>query len=559
MVYAKKADFEKISKDFNIDPVLARVIRNRDIISYEEIEAYLNGEIKDMHSPYLLKDMDKSINILLEKINNKKSIRIIGDYDIDGICSTYILLSGLRKAGAQVDIDIPDRIIDGYGINKNLINKAYDDGIDTILTCDNGISAVAEIEYAKMLGMTVIVTDHHNVAEILPPADAIINPKQKDCPYPFKELCGAAVAYKLIQVLFEKFGIDGEEHKKLIEYAAIATIGDVVTLLGENRIIARSGLRLINNTKNIGLKALIDVNDLTGKHIESYHIGFILGPCLNASGRLDTAKRAFSLLDEEDITKAKSIAAELKQLNTTRKDMTFQGFEDAKISYENKQLHEDKVMVIYLPDCHESLAGIIAGRLKEKYYKPVFVLTKSEDGIKGSGRSIEGYNMHAELTKIENILSKYGGHAMAAGLSMETSNLELFKELLNKNTELKEEDLIPKIWIDTELPLEYINIELVTQLRLLEPFGRGNEKPVFAAKNLTIVGTRVVGSNQNVLTLKLVTESGFKISGVCFEKDEFPDILKKSQEGRKVSMIFYPQINEYNGNKELRVTVKAVK
>jgi len=558
MIYTKKADFEKIAKDFNISPVLARIIRNRDVVSYEEIDTYLNGEIKDMHSPHLFKDMDKSVEIILEKIKEKKHIRIIGDYDIDGICSTYILLSGIRRARAIIDIDIPDRIIDGYGINENLIQKSYDDGIDTIITCDNGIMAVSEIAYAKQLGMTVIITDHHNVPDVLPVADAIINPKQIDCAYPFKELCGAAVAYKLIQALYEKIGIDEDEHKKYIEYAAIATIGDVVILQGENRIIAKTGLRLINHTNNIGLKALIEANDLSGKQIESYHIGFILGPCLNASGRLDTAKRAFSLLDEENITKAKEIASELKILNTTRKDMTFQGLTDAIETSSRENLEQDKVMIVYLPDCHESLAGIIAGRLREKYYKPVYVLTDSEDGIKGSGRSIEGYNMHAELTKVESILSKYGGHAMAAGLSLETKNLEIFRAKINENANLSEDELTPKIWIDTELPLEYLNLELVNELKRLEPFGRGNEKPVFAAKNITIVSARIVGANLNVLTVNLITETGHRMSGVCFEKDEFAEILKKNQEGKKFSIIYYPQINVWNGNTEIRVTMKRI-
>ena len=558
MVHSKRADFNKIADKFNIDPVIARVIRNRDVISFEEINEYLNGNIENLYSPFLLKDLDKALEIIEGKISQDKKIRIIGDYDIDGICSTYILLSGLKRAGAFVDIDIPDRITDGYGININLIKKAFDDGVDTIITCDNGIMAVDETAYAKSLGMTVVITDHHNVPEILPKADAIINPKQADCQYPFKELCGGAVAYKLIQGLFEKRGESPECCYDLIEYAAIATIGDVVTLQGENRIIAKEGLKLINKTTNKGLKALIKANDLADKRIESYHIGFIIGPCLNASGRLDTAKKAFKLLNEDDEEMAALIANELKELNSTRKELTLKGVDDAIKLSETMNLDEDKVVIIYLPECHESLAGIIAGRIREKYYRPVFVLTKSEDGVKGSGRSIEGYNMHQELTRVEGILTKYGGHSMAAGLSLEEAVIDIFKERLNKNSTLTQDELTPKLWIDSELPFEFLNMDLVKQLRLLEPFGKGNEKPIFAARNITIMSCKIVGSSANVMSLVLISERGTRFYGVSFEKDEFEKITGIQQKGKKIKVIYYPQINEYNGNIDLRINVKRV-
>ncbi len=556
MLHTKKADFEDIAKKFNINPVLARIIRNRDIVNYEDINAFLNGDIEDMHSPFLLKDMVKAVEIIKNKISVDKKIRIIGDYDIDGICSTYILLSGLEKLGAQVDIDIPDRITDGYGLNISLIEKAYQEGVDTIITCDNGIMANKEVLYAKEKGMTVIITDHHNVPEELPVADAVINPKRKECEYPFKELCGAVVAYKLIQALFIEHKIDSKEYEKYIEFAAIATIGDVVILIGENRIIAKKGLERINTTFNIGLKSLIKVNELDDKKIESYHIGFIIGPCLNASGRLDTAKKALELFRTNDELKACSLANELKTLNTTRKDMTLKGVEEAlNIAAENKL---DNVLVVYLPECHESLAGIIAGRLREKYYRPVFVLTDSEDGIKGSGRSIDGYNMYDELKKVEDILVKYGGHSMAAGLSLEKSNLEIFSKQLNTNENLSKDELTPKIWIDTALPFEYISEELINELSKLEPFGRGNEKPVFAEKSVRIISAKIVGANKNVITMTLLSNKGYKISGVCFEKDIFEEIQNTVKSQNEVSIIYYPQINEFRGNREIKIHIKRV-
>lgn len=558
MVYAKKADFQKIADTWNIDPVIARIIRNRDVISEEEMNEYILGTINDLHSPYQFKDMEDALFVLSEKIKDKKKIRIIGDYDIDGVCSSYILLEGLRSLGALVDVDIPDRILDGYGLNKNLISKAKAEGVDTVLTCDNGISALEEIEFAREQEMTVVVTDHHNPGEVIPNAHSVINPKRKDCPYPFKELCGAGVAYKLIQGLYQQHGRRQEEVHSFLEFVAIATIGDVVPLKGENRIIVKDGLRRLNATKNLGLNALIQANNLGDKKIGSFHIGFILGPCLNASGRLDTAKKALRLLETTDPQEAEEIAHELFELNVLRKDMTVKGYKEALELLEKDSAVEDPVIVVYLPECHESLAGIIAGRLREKYYKPAFVFTDSDDGLKGSGRSIEGYDMFAELRKTEDLLDKFGGHTMAAGLSLKKEMFSEFQEKINKNSLLTKEDFIRKYWIDTELPLEYLSLDFINSLHLLEPFGKGNEKPVFATREVVITEARIVGVGENVMKLSLISQKGLRFAGVCFEKEEFPNLLQGYQQQRKLSILYYPEINEYNGRRQIQVQVKSV-
>lgn len=564
MVLAKKADFYGIGRKFGVDPVIARVIRNRERISEEEIEQYLHGGMNQIYSFQLMKGMEEALEFLLEKIGEKKKIRIIGDYDIDGVCSTYILLIGLKKAGAIVDIDIPDRIKDGYGISKELIDLAYQAGTDTIITCDNGISAIEQVAYAKSLGMTVIVTDHHeipyeeqedgSIKTILPPADAIINPKQEGCRYPFKGICGAMVAYKLICGLYEKKGFPKEAQEEFIEFAAIATVGDVMDLQDENRIVVKEGLRRMKNTKNYGLRALIRVNHLEEAELTGYHIGFVLGPCINASGRLSTAKKALNLLLCKDEKKAQELAEELKALNDSRKEMTQKGVEQAEKLVETTELKEDRVLVIYLPDCHESLAGIIAGRIRETYNKPVIVLTKGKDGVKGSGRSIETYHMFKELVKCKDLLSKFGGHPMAAGLSLPEENIEAFRRALNKKCTLTQEDTMEKVLIDVPMPISYVTLPLIRQLSLLEPFGKGNNKPVFAEKNIKITQCRIFGKNKNVVKMKLYDKNGICMDGVWFGDGEA--FVNEIQEKERWSIAYYPSINTYNGRESIEIIVQ---
>ena len=564
MVLAKKADFYGIGRKFGVDPVIARVIRNRERISEEEIEQYLHGGMNQIYSFQLMKGMEKALELLLEKIGEKKKIRIIGDYDIDGVCSTYILLIGLKKAGAIVDIDIPDRIKDGYGISKELIDLAYQAGTDTIITCDNGISAIEQVAYAKSLGMTVIVTDHHeipyeeqedgSIKTILPPADAIVNPKQEGCRYPFKGICGAMVAYKLICGLYEKKGFPKEAQEEFIEFAAIATVGDVMDLQDENRIVVKEGLRRMKNTKNYGLRALIRVNHLEEAELTGYHIGFVLGPCINASGRLSTAKKALNLLLCKDAKKAQELAEELKALNDSRKEMTQKGVEQAEKLVETTELKEDRVLVIYLPDCHESLAGIIAGRIREIYNKPVIVLTKGKDGVKGSGRSIETYHMFKELVKCKDLLSKFGGHPMAAGLSLPEENIEAFRRALNKKCTLTQEDMMEKVLIDVPMPISYVTLPLIRQLSLLEPFGKGNNKPVFAEKNIKITQCRIFGKNKNVVKMKLYDKNGICMDGVWFGDGEA--FVNEIQEKERWSIAYYPSINTYNGRESIEIIVQ---
>ncbi len=580
VVSAKKADFKKISSQFGIDQVTARIIRNRDVLGEEAIEQYLHGDRSSLHDPGRMKDMGRAVAILQEKIQKKKKIRIIGDYDIDGIQSVYILYSALRSCGAQVDYAIPDRITDGYGVNERLVRKAAEDGVDAILTCDNGIAAAKELSLAKELGMAVIITDHHEIpyeegAEgekifHIPAADAVVNPKQPDCPYPFKELCGAAVAFKLVQALYEKSGLPPEEAWAYLENAAFATVGDVMPLTGENRIIVKEGLKALNQTRNFGIRALAARNQIELGKIKAYHIGFVLGPCLNASGRLDTAKRALDMLLAENEYIAAEYAGDLYDLNVSRKEMTEQGVQKAIELVEQGSLKDDKVLVIYLPDCHESLAGIIAGRIRERYHRPVFLLTKSEDGVKGSGRSIESYSMYEEMTKCKELFTKFGGHPMAAGLSLPEQNVEVFRQKLNENTALTEEDLRGKIVIDVPMPLDYISKPLVEELNILEPFGKSNEKPVFADKNLQILSMGIFGKNKNVCRMQVKSQGGTALSAVYFgQVEKFLDFLqgKYGQEavGRAmsgqggemlVSFIYYPEINVFNGKESLQIIVK---
>ena len=563
MVYNKKADFQKIGSEFGIDPVIARLIRNRDIQDMKEIRSYLYGTLAEIPSPWKMKDMERAVQILQKKITQKKKIRIIGDYDIDGVTATCILLKGLKRLNANVDTYIPDRVKDGYGMHEQLIDKALEDGIDTILTCDNGIAAAVEIEYAKKEGLTVIVTDHHDIPFrdtedgriwIIPKADAVVNPKQNDCLYPNKNICGAVVAWKLIWALYERLGIDSDEIWDFLELAAIATVGDVMDLLGENRIIVKEGLKKLSSTSFEGLKALICVNNLEGAEITAYHVGFVIGPCINASGRLDTAARSLELLLADNMEDAMKLADDLYDLNQSRKAMTEQGKEQAIQSIEENNLGKDRVLVVYLPDCHESLAGIIAGRIREAYNKPVFVLTKGADGVKGSGRSIEAYSMYEELVKCSDLLTQFGGHPMAAGLSMEEKNIELFRRRLNDNCTLTEQDLIPKIMIDVPMPISYLSKKLTEQLKVLEPFGKGNSKPLFAQKNLRAVGIRVLGRNRNVAKMLLIDENGIKMDAVYFgEAQEFVDFVQAHD---TISVTYYPEINVFQGRENLQVVIK---
>lgn len=563
MVYNKKADFQKIGSEFGIDPVIARLIRNRDIQDMKEIRSYLYGTLAEIPSPWKMKDMERAVQILQKKITQKKKIRIIGDYDIDGVTATCILLKGLKRLNANVDTYIPDRVKDGYGMHEQLIDKALEDGIDTILTCDNGIAAAAEIEYAKKEGLTVIVTDHHDIPFrdtedgriwIIPKADAVVNPKQNDCLYPNKNICGAVVAWKLIWALYERLGIDSDEIWDFLELAAIATVGDVMDLQGENRIIVKEGLKKLSSTSFEGLKALICVNNLEGAEITAYHVGFVIGPCINASGRLDTAARSLELLLADNMEDAMKLADDLYDLNQSRKAMTEQGKEQAIQSIEENNLGADRVLVVYLPDCHESLAGIIAGRIREAYNKPVFVLTKGADGVKGSGRSIEAYSMYEELVKCSDLLMQFGGHPMAAGLSMEEKNVELFRRRLNDNCTLTEQDLIPKIMIDVPMPISYLSKKLTEQLKVLEPFGKGNSKPLFAQKNLRAVGIRVLGRNRNVAKMLLIDENGIKMDAVYFgEAQEFVDFVQAHD---TISVTYYPEINVFQGRENLQVVIK---
>lgn len=563
MVYNKRADFQKIGKEFGIDPVIARLIRNRDIQDLEEIRTYLYGTRQEIPEPWKMKDIGKAVEILLEKIEAKKKIRIIGDYDIDGVTATCILLKGLKRLGADVDTYIPDRVKDGYGMHEQLIDKALEDQVDTILTCDNGIAAAAEIAYAKREGLTVIITDHHDIPFqdtenerkwIIPEADAVVNPKQNDCLYPNKNICGAVVAWKLIWALYEKAEINMEEVWDFLELAAIATVGDVMDLQGENRIIVKEGLKKLPKTSFEGLKALIRVNNLEGAEITAYHVGFVLGPCINASGRLDTAARSLELLLADNLEDAMRLADDLYALNQSRKAMTENGKEQAIQNIKENGLDKDRVLVVYLPDCHESLAGIIAGRIRETYNKPVFVLTRGADGVKGSGRSIEAYSMYEELVKCGDLLTQFGGHPMAAGLSMDEKNVDTFRRRLNDNCTLTEQDLLPKIMIDVPMPISYLSKKLTEQLKILEPFGKGNTKPLFAQKNLHATGLRILGRNRNVVKMFLVDESGSRMDAVYFgEAQKFADFVQTHD---TISVTYYPEINVYQGRENLQIVVR---
>lgn len=574
----KGADFAGIGKKFHISPRLACLIRNRDIVGDEQIENYLYGTIADLGDGMLMKDMDRAVEILMEKIREGAPIRIIGDYDIDGVCATYILLEGLKGLGAVADTDIPDRITDGYGLNRHLIDRAFEAGTDTIITCDNGIAAAEEIAYGKGLGMTVIVTDHHEVPfdeedgekkYHLPPADAVVDPKRTDCSYPFKGLCGAAVAYKLMEALYEAMGKDSSDIDYLMEEVAFATVGDVMDLTGENRIFVRQGLEMLQSTSNLGLRALMECTGIDRKTVNTYHIGFVLGPCLNASGRLDTAKRALALLEAGAKQEADVLAGDLKALNDSRKEMTEEAVRQAAEQVEHTEAGRQKVLVLYLPDCHESLAGIVAGRIRERYCRPVFVITDSGEMAKGSGRSIEAYHMYEEMNKCRNLFVKFGGHKLAAGLTLKKENIEKFRQDINAVCTLTETDMTEKVSIDMQMPFSCVTEELLEELKLLEPFGKGNTKPVFAEKNVSIVSCRLIGKNRNMLRMRLCDGAGTDMDAVYFGDavgflEEVGERYGKTVRDHffeggyrriRLSVTYYPGVNEYMGQKTMQIVV----
>ena len=575
----KGGNFMEMAKKYGIDPLIARIIRNRDIIDEKEITEYLYGGKAALHNPHLLKDVDKAAEIIAEGIAGKKAMRIIGDYDIDGVNATYILLEGIRRCGGNVDAAIPDRMKDGYGINEHLIGQALSDGKELLITCDNGIAAINEINFAKEKGMTVVVTDHHEIPyrnteqgkEFLRSnADAIVNPKQNDCLYPCKGICGAVVAWKLVQVLYERMDIPVVEADIFIENAGFATVGDVMDLTGENRILVKLGLKALEHTKNPGMKALIAKNKLSDKPLSAYHIGFVLGPCINASGRLDTAKRSLELLLERDEVKASALAGELVELNESRKYMTQQETQKALEQIEKEGREKDKVLVVYLPECHESLAGIIAGRIREAYQRPVFVLTRGEEGVKGSGRSIEAYSMFDKMTEVAELFTKYGGHPMAAGLSMREEDIDKLREQLNQKAELSEEDMAEVVRLDAVLPMSYFTVDTIRQLSVLEPCGKSNTKPVFADRNIKITRAGIVGVNRNVLKLHLLDSRGNPVAGVYFgEVEKFLTFLSEkfgseevdaAMHGRENSIqfaaVYEPAVDTYSGRESVQAIIR---
>ena len=573
MVQTKRADFNGLAKELSVSPVSVRIMRNRGMETKEAMERYLYGTLDGLYDGALMKNMGEAVAVLIKKLREEKRIRIIGDYDIDGVCASYLLLTGLRRAerelgkrtgpagSTRIDYEIPDRVRDGYGINEAIIRQAAAAGVDTLVTCDNGIAAAKEISLAKELGMTVVVTDHHEVPveeerQVLPPADVVVDPKQEGETYPFREICGAVVAYKLVEKLYEASGVPREEWRELLEFAAIATVGDVMRLQDENRILVKYGLKQMARTRNLGLRKLVEKTGLDITDLSAYHIGFVIGPCLNAGGRLQTAKAALRLFLSEDEAEAEQLAEELKELNDVRKDMTKKG-EDEAIAQVEERYMGDKVLVVFLPDCHESLAGIIAGRVREHFHKPSIVLTRSGDMVKGSGRSIEPYHMFRELTKVRDLLPKFGGHPMAAGLSIKEEDVPEFRKRLNENAELTEDDFIPRVWIDVPMPLEYVTEGLVEELKRLEPFGQGNEKPLFAQKGLMIRSLRVLGKNRNVVKLGLVTDTGLSMDGLLFGDG---DALQRELAGRdRIDIVYYPDINEYNGNRTLQAVIRNYK
>ena len=584
-VAAKKADFDKWASEFRITPVLARILRNRDLTEETQVRKFLHGTLKDCYSPWLMKDMEKAVELIIEAVEQGIYIRVIGDYDVDGICSTYILTKGFQILGAKVDAVIPHRIHDGYGLNDDLIEEAGRAGVGMIVTCDNGIAAAAQIELANSYGIRVIVTDHHEVPfktetdtdgsvtrrEILPPAMAVIDPKQEQCKYPFPGICGGVVAYKLIQALLERTKNSGLEgiQEELLEFAALSTVCDVMELKDENRILVREGLRCLKNSRNQGLRALMEVNRLEPAGLNVYHLGFVIGPCLNATGRLDTAVRALELLQTRTKMEAFGLARELKEMNDSRKNLTLKGVEEAESYIEANHMERDKVMVIFLPSVHESLAGIVAGRIRERYNHPVFILTRGEEGVKGSGRSIEGYHMYDAMAEVGEHFVKFGGHAMAAGLSMEEGNIEAFRRDINARCELKEEDFVARVHIDVPMPMDYGTEELADELNLLEPFGVGNPKPLFAEKDLIFQAGFKMGANKNCARYTVQTPAGSRKQLVYFgDLEKFglfldekygpgsEEALYAGQAQMKVSVVYQLGKNIYRGKTELQYVMQ---
>lgn len=579
MVINKGADFKGIGNKFHIDPVTARIIRNREVIGDEEIHSFLAGTLQELPDVHLMQDLDLLVELLDQKINEKAKIRIIGDYDIDGVMSSYILYRALTRCGAQVDVAIPNRITDGYGLNRNLITEALECGVGTILTCDNGIAAIEEIAYAKEAGMTVLVTDHHEIPfkdvdgeriYMRSEADAIVNPHQKTCTFPYKDLCGAGVAWAVIVALYEKNNIEQREVEDLLEFVAFATVGDIMSLTGLNRILVKEGLKRIHHTTNIGMRALVSQCGLLPEQIDTYHFGFVLGPCINAAGRLDTARCALRLFISESPEEAAEIADELVVLNEERKEMTRQGVEEAKQLVEEGGYEKDPVLILYLPDVHESIAGIIAGRIREYYYRPTFILTKAEDGVKGSGRSTEEYSMYEQMCKCSNLLTKFGGHPMAAGLSLPEENVEIFRKQMNENCPFRAEEIVQTIHIDVPMPVDYVTNALVEEFSILAPFGKDNPKPVFADRNLKISRMWVIGKNQNVLRMTLVSEQGRPLSAIYFGDIEAMRTylveqygiqeVEKAFHGREnnmqISIVYSPKINTYKDSETLQFEIQ---
>lgn len=561
MVAAKKADFYAIAEKFHVDPVVARIIRNREVIGEKNIRIYLGGNLSDLSDPHQMKDMDRLVEILEQKIRKQVHIRIIGDYDVDGVTSSHLFLTALRRVGAKVDVVIPHRIQDGYGLSLHLLQQAKEDGVDTILTCDNGIAAIDEIAWAKAQKMTVLVTDHHAVpfeehegrrTEKKSLADAVVNPHQQDCGYPYKELCGAGVAWNVIRVLYENYDMDKREAEDLLDFVAMATVCDVMSLTGENRILVKEGLKRIRHTKNIGLQALMQACNVQPENISAYHFGYVLGPCVNATGRLDTARHALRLFETGQETEAEEIARDLVDLNQERKELTLQGVEMAKKLCEEGGYENDPILVLFLPDVHESIAGLIAGRIREMYNRPVFVLTRGEEGVKGSGRSTENYSMYENMCGCAELFTKFGGHPMAAGLSLPTENIDLFRAKLNRQQTLTEKELTPVTWIDVPMPVSYASKKLVEQLRVLEPFGKGNEKPVFADRKLTVRSANMIGKNKNVLKMQLEDTHGHVVDAIQFKVEEEDMPLR----GKEISIVYYPDINEFRGNQTLQFIVQ---
>ena len=579
-VYGKKADFNRIAQTFHISPVTARIIRNRDVDGEDAIRRYLYGTVEDLYDPRRMKDMGKAADLVEEAVRNGVKIAISSDFDVDGIFSGMILLEGILRIGGEASVYTPDRVKEGYGLNDRIVEEAHSEGYGMILTCDNGIAAAEPILRAKELGMTVVVTDHHEVPYTLeesgerryhlPAADAVVDHKQEDCPYPFKKLCGAGVTYKLIQILYERFGVEREELYRLLEYAAIATVADVMDLEGENRIIVREGLRRLGATKNLGLQALMEVNGMDPKHLTAYHIGFIIGPCFNAAGRLETVKMAFDLLKAKTREEATARAETLKELNDSRKNMTQKGVEQAVEVIEQSPWKQDKILLVRLHGCHESLVGIIAGRIREKYYKPVFVFTDAEEGIKGSGRSIEGYHMFDGLMQCQDLLERFGGHAMAAGLSLKEENLEPLRKRLNDACTLTQEELTPLVQIDVPMPLSYITEELIEEFKLLEPFGKGNTKPIFAQQHFQIAKGSIIGKNKNVMKFQVIGQDNTAMEALYFgDLDDLIQLIKteygeeqfeRMMEGRRndvdLAFTYYPSVNEFRGRRSLQIVIQ---